>query len=102
MRYVRFSLVLAGIRWSGDWSVEGAELCVRSAYGSRTCKLGRCKPERLAERLLLEILAERLAEMEAARLGGRVKSRAVHHTEAISRVARTTRRAACCGVPRAV
>lgn len=76
MRYVRFSLVLAGIRWSGDWTLEGDELCVRSAYGGKSCRLGRCKPENLAERLLLEILTEKLAEMEGrgGRLPGQLRS----------------------------
>lgn len=49
-------LQLAGKSWSGDWSLDGKELVLRSAYGCRRRALGRRRPERLAEDLLREIL----------------------------------------------
>ena len=62
-----FNLNLNGVRWSADWKIEGDEIVIRSAYGSRIRKVGRRKPERLAEDLLLEILRARLAICEARR-----------------------------------
>lgn len=66
-RYIPVRLDLAGVRWTGDWSLDGEEIVIRSAYGSRRCKLGRRKPARLAQEMLLEILAAKLAECEAKR-----------------------------------
>lgn len=56
-RFNPYGLQLAGCRWSADWSLDGADLVIRSAYGSARRPLGRRKPERLAEELLVEILA---------------------------------------------
>lgn len=61
-----FRIYLAGIRWSGDWVVVEKELCVRSAYGGRRRALGRRRPDLLAEELLVEILAAKLASLEGA------------------------------------
>lgn len=55
-RYTSYGLELAGRRWSADWSLDGADLVVRSAYGWARRPLGRRKAERLAEELLAEIL----------------------------------------------
>jgi hypothetical protein len=57
-RFMPYGLDLAGRRWSADWSREGDEIVVRSAYGSARRVVGRRKPDRLAEELLREILAE--------------------------------------------
>lgn len=53
---------LIGMRWSGCWVVEGRELVLMSAYGGTSRTLGRRKPERLAEELLREVLAQRAEE----------------------------------------
>lgn len=66
-RYIAFSMQLGETRWSGDWSLTGGELHVGSAYGCRSARLGRHKPENLARTLLLEILEANLAERAAPR-----------------------------------
>lgn len=54
-----FRIELGGLLWSGAWIIEGRNLCMLSAYGGVTRSLGRRKPERLAEALLREVLAQR-------------------------------------------
>jgi hypothetical protein len=48
-----------GQRYGGWWEVDGKELLVSSAYGSKRAPLGRRKPEKVAEELLLQIVKER-------------------------------------------
>lgn len=60
-RFTPYGLHLAGRRWSADWSLEGDEIVIRSAYGGARRSLGRRKAERLAEELLREILAAHVA-----------------------------------------
>lgn len=57
-RFNPYGLQLAGCRWSADWSLDGPDLVIRSAYGSARRPLGRRKPERLAEELLAEVLRD--------------------------------------------
>ncbi|MDB5445686.1 MAG: hypothetical protein JWQ97_1003 [Phenylobacterium sp.] len=66
-RYIPFSIDLADIRWSGDWSVLDGELCVGSAYGCAKRPLGRRKPDLLARDMLVEILCARLVQCEERR-----------------------------------
>lgn len=55
------------VRWSGFWYLEQRELFLCSAYGAASRPLGRRKPDRLAEELLREVLAAKLAQLEAGR-----------------------------------
>ena len=64
-RYIPYSITLAGIRWSADWSIEGDEISIRSAYGSASRKLGRRRPDLLARELLMEILRAKLAKADS-------------------------------------
>lgn len=53
-----FSIQKAGKRWTGDWCLDDGELQVRSAYGSRTVRAGRAKPENVAAKVLGELVEE--------------------------------------------
>lgn len=44
--------------WNGQWRLREGEVCVSSAYGERTAAVKRSAPERVAERLLREIVGE--------------------------------------------
>lgn len=47
-----------GRRYTGDWLLRGKEVCVGSAYGWRNTPIGRAKPERVAARVLEELVKE--------------------------------------------
>lgn len=67
-RYFQVCLTLNGFRWTGRGCLEGRTVEVCSAWGYAAPRpLGRRKPERLAEDMLLEILAAKLAALEARR-----------------------------------
>lgn len=66
-RYALVAVNPAGVRWSGRWHIEAGVLVVCSAWGSARRAVGRRKPSRLAEELMLEILAAKLAALEAER-----------------------------------
>lgn len=53
---LQVNVELAGKSWHGSWVVEGADLIVRSAYGSRREPLGKAKPELKAQRILREMV----------------------------------------------
>lgn len=46
----------AGRQWSGQWQVDGKDLVLASAYGSRRRAIGRRKRQLLAEELMREVL----------------------------------------------
>lgn len=58
-RTFHVTATVADRRWSGQWTLEGKDICVASAYGSKRAPLGRSKPENVAGRLLREIVEAR-------------------------------------------
>lgn len=58
-RYEPIRVEIAGRAYNATWHMEGAEVCVSSAYGSRKAALKRSKPETVAARLLREIVSAR-------------------------------------------
>jgi hypothetical protein len=57
-RHHHFTINVDGRRFTGDWQLHGREISIRSAYGSRTVPAGRTKPERVAARMLEELVTE--------------------------------------------
>lgn len=53
------NVYLNGQRYGGWWERDGADIIVSSAYGSRRAKAGRGDPEKVAGRLLKEVLEGR-------------------------------------------
>lgn len=66
-RYFAVSIAPAGVRWSGRCCVTDGVLEVCSAWGWASRPVGRHKPRLLAEALMVEILAAKLAALEAER-----------------------------------
>lgn len=58
-RFQTFQIVRDGRPYNAAWHVEGRQLVVSGAYGSLSRPLGRGRPERLAERLLAELVDAR-------------------------------------------
>lgn len=58
-RYEPISVTIAGRTYSATWHMEGGEVCVSSAYGSRKAPLKRARPEAVAERELRDLVAQR-------------------------------------------
>ena len=58
-RYHPISVEVAGRRYTGDWTLDGKDVCVGGAWGSKRAPLGRAKPENVAARLLREIVEAR-------------------------------------------
>jgi hypothetical protein len=56
VKHVHFGIVLDGKRWHGDWSIDGTDIVIRSAYGTRRVPPGRAKPELKAARVLKEMV----------------------------------------------
>lgn len=52
------TVLVDGRSWSGTWRLLGGQVCVSSAYGDRAAPVKRSTPERVAERLLKEMVAE--------------------------------------------
>ena len=46
----------SGRTYNGAYRVDGGLVCVESAYGSRAADVGRSDPERVAKRLMLELV----------------------------------------------
>jgi hypothetical protein len=57
-----FNVEIAGRRYSGTWHIEGKEVVVASAYGSKRAAAGRGDPARVAEKMLKAIVAERYGD----------------------------------------
>jgi hypothetical protein len=57
-RHHHFVIDFDGRHFSGDWQLQGRQICVRSVYGSRTVPAGRSKPERVAARMLEDLVTE--------------------------------------------
>jgi hypothetical protein len=57
-RHHHFTVTVDGRHFSGDWQLQGREICIRSAYGSRTVPAGRSKPERVATKMLEQLVVE--------------------------------------------
>jgi hypothetical protein len=49
----------AGRTWNGSYTLEDGEVSVASAYGSERVKVGRRKPQKVAEEALERIVAAR-------------------------------------------
>jgi hypothetical protein len=54
--YPDITVRYGALKFSGHYTVEGAQVSVRSAYGSGKMKIGNRKPEIAAQMLLLEIV----------------------------------------------
>lgn len=54
-----FRIWHAGQRWCGWWEIAGKDVLVCSAYGSKRRALRGRDPEKVAEKLLLQIVKER-------------------------------------------
>ena len=52
------AIEISGRRYAGDWQLDGREVCVGSAYGSRRVAVGRSRPERVAVRALHGLVME--------------------------------------------
>jgi hypothetical protein len=48
----------AGKLWTGQWQVHDGDLVLASAYGCRRAKIGRQDRDKLAEKLMREILLD--------------------------------------------
>jgi hypothetical protein len=55
-RRARVKVEHRGRLWNGEWRVDGAEIVVVSKQGSEREPLGGTEPERMAARLLREIV----------------------------------------------
>ena len=61
-----FNVYVGDQRYGSWYEVEGGQVKVFGAYGSKVAPTGKGDPEKVAERLLLTILADRLAVITAA------------------------------------
>jgi len=55
-----FNVYLNGQRFGGWWEIDGKDVLVSSAYGSRRAPKGRGDPEKVAQRLLEAIVTGQL------------------------------------------
>jgi hypothetical protein len=60
-RHHTFAVTVNGRRYSGEWQLQDKEVCIRSDYGSRRAAVKHAAPEKVAERILKEIVGEWLA-----------------------------------------
>lgn len=57
-RFQPISVEVDGRRYAGDFQLQGRDVCVGSAYGSRRAPLMRAKPETVAARVLRDLVRE--------------------------------------------
>ena len=64
------TVMLGGRSWTGNWTLENDEVCLSCAYGSKRAPVKRTTPQRVAERLLTELVKAWLARCEDAKRPG--------------------------------
>lgn len=52
-----FSIKARGQKWSGTWQIDGKDVAVSSAFGSRRTPKGRKPPETVAETVLEDLVS---------------------------------------------
>jgi hypothetical protein len=57
-RPFQLTVIADGRAWSGTWTFLGGHVFVTSAYGGKSAPVKRSAPERVADRLLKEVVAE--------------------------------------------
>ena len=60
-RSLPFNVYVDGRRYGGWWEIDGKDVTVSSAYGSKQAQKGKDDPEKVAGKLLERIVAERQA-----------------------------------------
>lgn len=61
-RPMAMTVLVDGKAWHGTWCLRGRQVCVASAYSDASAPLGRSVPEVVAQRLLKQIVKQRLVQ----------------------------------------